>query len=90
MKCCRLQVLEALKEAHLLVCIQCDLAVMCSESGGKESRMYVCNGRIDVDAPAGQWVLAVLGILWALHRLSGQTYPAVLLVQPHHRCPVGG
>lgn len=44
----------------------------------------------DVDLPAVRWVLADRGILWLLRLLSGQTCPAVLSVQTHHHCPVGG
>ncbi len=42
------------------------------------------------DSPAVRWVLVDRGILWVLRLLSGQTYPAVLSAQTHHRCPAGG
>lgn len=56
----------------------------------KRINMCVCLEDTDLDLPAAQWVLVDLGILWVLHLLSGQTYPAVLSVQIHRHYPVGG
>lgn len=65
---------------------------MCLHNERGVTSVRVCvsvNKALDVDSPEVRWVRVARGNLWALRLPSGQTYPAVLLVQPHRQCPVG-